>query len=137
MKNPRRRTSYENSLVKLIREAGFYAIRVPASGRHDSDAIGDVSMAYNGQFIAIEVKSTSQEFLYSSKIKDDAVKMVKKGREYKMPCIFAIRFIARTGGGWRFITGLEAVNSKKILKQKLFKKSDELENHLQQVFSRL
>ena len=133
MKNPRRRTSYETELVKLIREAGYYAIRVPASGRHDLDAIGDVSMCFNKIFIAIEVKSTNQDFLYCSKIRPDAEKLVSLSRKFIFPAVFAIRFINRSEGGWRFILPEDIIKHKKILRHKTFSKPEELSEHLKQV----
>lgn len=135
MKNPRRRTDYEGKLVRLIREAGFYAVRVPASGGHDPNAIGDVSMCYNKTFVAIEVKTTNKDFLYCSKIRPDARKMVKLSRRYKAPCIFAIRFIHRTEGGWRFVKPVDVLRHKKILRHELFRKASELEQNLQKILN--
>lgn len=88
----------ERDLVNRLWDAGFAAMRAPASGGATKRPLPDV-LAGNGKlYLAIEVKSTRQDHIY---IDNEKISNLKKFSEiFGATCYVGAKFVRKP---WRFI----------------------------------
>ncbi len=91
-------TRFERELLKMLWDAGFAAVRVPASGAMSYPS-PDIIAGNGDRYFAIEVKMRTRLPLYVSK--DDINSLVKFSKIFGAEPILAVK-VSRTG--WRFIS---------------------------------
>lgn len=122
-------TREERELVKMLWDADCAAMRAPASGSATKKPLPDV-IAGNGKiYLAIEVKSTSQERIYIDSREIDA--LLEFSNIFGAQPYVGIKFIRKK---WRFISIKHLYKTKqenyRLDKELAFEKGIELEEVL-------
>jgi len=124
----RKGSGYERELLRMFFDNGFSGVRVAGSGCSSMPS-PDLVIGREGNVLAVEVKSTINDFVYISE--EQLSNLVQFSNVFGAKPLVAVKFISR---GWRFFDVPELTaknarfsfnNSKRVFENFLTKKLNE------------